>query len=125
MAKRTNRVAWALVVLLAVMVWRLWAGPSPGCFTYAKATRLLATSVPIGSDKQEVLRFLEIGGWQHSGYTAPALNLRKDPNRWEYQAEGVISAMRMRGWCGGKIGVGFAFDARGKLFRVSVEQTIL
>jgi hypothetical protein len=92
-----------------------------------EADRLIRTYLPLGSDKREVLRFLDARGWYHGEVeTTSDFDRRFDPKQIEYGAAEVINAEidNVGPGCKGLgfLQMGFAFNKQGKLIRYRVEQ---
>jgi hypothetical protein len=131
MAKRTNRVAWGLAAILTGaligmgLVGVSWAFRPP---TVEAADKLIRTSLPAGTDKIVVARFLDAHRWHHSGCEVPNAQRRNDAGQPEYRASAV-----MYGWTdewfdwqgfvndySTQLQMTFVFDNHGKLLRYSV-----
>jgi hypothetical protein len=125
MAKRTNRMAWGLAVAVLVC--------GGGFFLFGEridqraVDHLIRIHLPLGSDKREVLRFLDARGWYHGGVeTLAEFDRRSDPKQIEYGAAEVIRAEidNVGPGCKGLgfLQIGFAFNKQGKLVRYGVDQ---
>ena len=117
-----------LIAMAAVAMYGLWNWVVGVRFTDKDVARLIDTHIPTGSNKTEVIRFLDARNWQHSDYQVPRADVHRDPNAIEYKADGVIYASTGQNMGAkwfldlGHIGVVFVFDRRGELAKYKVQQ---